>query len=310
MNTTDNIYRMSECGHCPKRLSYARLGYEPLPRPEWLDQAAEEGNWHEQRMKDELRADDIAVYGEQDELVIKQDGITLVGHRDGLCNDHGDEMLLECKSMSQQEFGRWMRGRWQEFPWYANQVVCYAIASGLDKVRYLVKNRNNGYLEDKTATLDELGGTSRLGIITRRLADVNNHVDLNTLVDCEYNPEKIECRRFCEFRHHCMPPPPVLAEDQEAELTQATTDWRRGKALIEEGEALVEPAKAILRLYTELTPDHKMIFDNVLSTVYPVHKVSYPKKEVEARLPTDILAEIAKVEDRWDCRITDLREKE
>jgi len=272
---------------------------------------AEEGKWHEQRLITELRADDIAVYGEQDELTISHDGIILLGHRDGVANDHGHEMLLEVKSMSQREFDRWMRGRWQEFPWYADQLAAYMEASGLDEALYLVKNRNTGYVDRQIERAADLQASIRVSMIIERLKVCEFYIGQGEPVPTySFDPEKIECRRFCEFKQHCMPPKPVLAEDQEAELWQATADWRRGDALIDEGKALVEPARAILRLYAELAPEHKMVFDNVLTTTYPIHKVSYAKKDVEASLPAEVLAEIAKIEDSWGCRITDLAGKE
>lgn len=309
MTTT---FRMSACGYCIKRLSYRRLGYEAPPKPPWLDQAAEEGKWHEQRLIAELRADDIAVYGEQDELIISRDDIVLLGHRDGIASNRDIDRLLEIKSMSQLEFDRWMRGRWQEFPWYADQLAVYMEASGLGEALYLVKNRNTGYVDRQVIEAADLQTSIRVSMIIERLKVCEYYIGQEKVPVPTYtfDPEKIECRRFCEFKQYCMPPKPVLAEDQEAELQQATADWRRGNALIDEGKVLMEPARATLRLYTELAPEHKMAFDNVLTSVYPVHRVSYAKKDVEARLPADVLAEIAKVDDSWGCRVTDLAKKE
>ena len=46
-------FRMSSAGKCPRALSAELLGYQAEEKPSWLEQAANEGNWHEKRIKDE-----------------------------------------------------------------------------------------------------------------------------------------------------------------------------------------------------------------------------------------------------------------
>ena len=80
------IYRMSGVGGCPRAISAERLGYESEEKPVYLDIAAREGQRHEIWMKEDLRANDIAVYGEQQELTLEFDTFKLVGHIDGILN--------------------------------------------------------------------------------------------------------------------------------------------------------------------------------------------------------------------------------
>ena len=54
MSSEKPVYRMSSAGYCPRRLSAARLEHEPAEAPAWLERAAEEGRWHEQRIVDLL----------------------------------------------------------------------------------------------------------------------------------------------------------------------------------------------------------------------------------------------------------------
>lgn len=53
------IYRISEAGQCPRKLSILRqldkFGISIPPAPDWLETAAEEGMWHEGRIVNELR---------------------------------------------------------------------------------------------------------------------------------------------------------------------------------------------------------------------------------------------------------------
>ena len=51
MQQDKSYYRMSSAGYCPRRLGAIRLGMEATPVPNWVQQSAEEGNWHEERIK-------------------------------------------------------------------------------------------------------------------------------------------------------------------------------------------------------------------------------------------------------------------
>jgi len=297
--------RMSSCGYCPRRLGYWRLGYAPLPTPDFLATSAEEGKWHEMRIKDELMADDIAVYDEQGELALEYPTFILTGHIDGKVNDHGNEQLLEVKSMSPFEFDRWSRGRWTEFPAYADQLTAYMEATKLGEALYIVKNRSTGYIDRQVIK----GQPTSFDKIIGRLTLVELLAQDRELFEAAFNPDSWECKR-CEYRNHCMPPLPVLAEDQEKALFKATEQWRKGKALTTEGYRLQDDAKAILRGYAELTPTQKLRFNGLMTSIYAVHSVVYAKTDVEKLLSPDTLAGIAKITDRRDCRVDDLEKKE
>ena len=138
---------MSSAGKCPRALSAQRLGYESTPAPEWLEKAAKEGNRHEGWIRDDLRLDYTAIYDDQKEITLDYPSFTLVGHPDGIIDNNGQKMLLEIKTMSQYEFDRWMKGKFEAFPQYADQVTCYMEATGLSQCLYVVKNRSSGYID-------------------------------------------------------------------------------------------------------------------------------------------------------------------
>ncbi len=123
-----SIYSMSSAGSCIRKLSAERLDKEVSPDSTALMQAAEEGYWHEKRIKDELRSERYLVTEAGVCPVCKAErgieregihvdieimaGIWLMGHLDGSVippeskECAGQHLVLEVKSMSQYQFDR------------------------------------------------------------------------------------------------------------------------------------------------------------------------------------------------------------
>ena len=108
----------------------------------------------------------------------------------------------------------------------------------------------------------------------------------------------------------CAPPPPVLAEDQEKQLTEVIAQYRAAKRQADAAAEIIDNARNVLRQYAEVSPTHSLTFDGLTTKIYPVKFVSYPKGDVERLLDADTLRSIAKVTERMDCRITDKAEPE
>ena len=312
MEDTRQLFRMSECGYCPRKLTYKYLGYKATEAPSWLMSSAEEGKWHELRLLDQLRQDDIAIYGEQTELTIPYPLIRLTGHPDAFENDHGIERVVECKSMSQGEYQRWMTQGFAAFPHYAAQITAYMAATGLP-CRLIVKNRNTGTVHglDPRDTQYFMEHPPRdINEIVLVLSDVAECIANKELYpNVEYQPDNVECKR-CQFGYLCVPPPPVLAEDQEKQLTEVIAQYRAAKRQADAAAEIIDNARNVLRQYAEVSPTHSLTFDGLTTKIYPVKFVSYPKGDVERLLDADTLRSIAKVTERMDCRITDKAEPE
>ena len=300
---------MSECGHCPRQLTYKYLNYPAAEIPLWLTTSANEGKLHEGWLLDQLRAADIAVYGEQDYLSIDTSLFLLEGHIDAYENDHGAERVVECKTMSQGEYQRWSTQGLEAFPQYAAQITAYMTASGLP-CRLIVKNRNTG----TTHGLDPRDGGYFFSTTPLVMADILYTLGLvaqsiqagKLYKGAQFDPDSLECKR-CRYAVLCTPPPPVLPEAQEAELRQAVADYRVAKAVADAAGETIDRVRNLLKQYTESSPTHSVMFDDLVAKVYPVRFVSYPKAEVEALLDKETLQRIAKVTERMDLRITDKR---
>lgn len=307
--STKQTFRMSECGHCPRQLTYKYLNYPAAELPVWLETSAREGKLHEGWLLDQLRADDIAVYGEQDYLSIDNSLFLLEGHIDGYENDHGIERIVECKTMSQGEYQRWSTQGLEAFPQYAAQITAYMTASGLP-CRLIVKNRNTGTTHglDSRDTAYFFSTTPMvMADILHTLSLVAQAIQAGKLYEgVQFDPDSLECKR-CRYAMLCTPPPPILAEDQEAELRKAVGEYRLAKATADSAAEVIDRARNVLRQYAETSPSHSLLFDDIVAKVYPVRFVSYPKAEVEALLDKETLQRIAKVTERMDLRITDKR---
>ena len=313
--TNKTIYRMSAAGACPKRLSATRLGLEPEPAPPWLETAALEGKWHEERVKQELRNTGYAVFDEQKEVVIKQPTFHLVGHIDGiLAGDPDGDKLLEVKSMSQFEFDRWMKDGFRGFPEYGDQLACYLLATGLKEALYIVKNRSSGYTDKRVIkyTANLYGGflvSDRITIISNKIAKVEDYATRGELYPADFNSDSIECRR-CEFKYLCLPKPKLINGTDEKILQMASERWREGKRLQARADELINSGKEILEAYAKEQPERKFVFDELLTNIIKTHKETYEKKALLQLFTPEQLAPALKITDYEYSSIKDLRKEE
>jgi hypothetical protein len=228
---------MSEIGHCATKIIAERLGKLKHPESPMLEASATEGNWHEERLVQELEAGTISiprlgkvkvkVHDRQQEQKIESDNWILLGHIDGRGTIETNllpiEVGLEFKSMAQYSFDRWLKGKFLEFPEYKIQLTCYKSTTKVPFI-YIVKNRNYGYvdvsfIEQLSTTIDE---------VKEKVAIIDSHVREKTLYHSkEFSEDDIECSR-CRFSY-CLPD--IMSVDPEAEDTI-------NKAIISHFEAL------------------------------------------------------------------------
>jgi CRISPR/Cas system-associated exonuclease Cas4 (RecB family) len=298
-------YRMSHVGTCPRALSAERLGLKSEALPAWLESSANEGKKHEEWIIEELQADDIAVTGRQMELVYRiTDNIGLLGHIDGIVNNHSDtKQLLEIKTMSQYEFDRWMRGGWSEFPQYATQLTCYMEALGIYKALYVVKNRNNGFIDKK-----EIVGTPEpMEAIVAELIEVEKCVAEGKLFPAEYDPVNTNCKR-CRYKQHCLEIVNVSEQEMPA-LSLAVINWRKGKLLEIEAKEFVDGAEEVFEQHSIAINKMKWKFENLVISLSENKAKPYYKKEIlESTLTTEQLEPalmFTKVWKKYALRITD-----
>ncbi len=299
------VYRMSGSGYCPRKLGAIRLEMEGEPFPKWLETSANEGNWHEKRIKDELVEQGYQVFGEQEELKIECDNFTLVGHIDGKVYTPDKVMqLLEIKSMSQYEFDRWMKNdRFAAFPQYACQIACYFRGTELDECLYIVKNRNNGYMDTSLISVKDFP----VEPIIKKIAEVEYLATDNKLVDVEFDSNSLECKR-CQFKLLCIPEITKMDIATREQLDMAVAEVRDGNKLLAEGTELYNRGKNKLYKHT-VASDLKKWQHNELAVllINVKEQTTYPKENLLEKYSAEELADIAKVKNGYSyLRLDDL----
>ena len=319
--TTDKgklIIRMSSSGHCIRALTAELSGkYEDIARPEpvWLAESATEGNMHEQWIKNQLFKDGFSVFDEQLELKIEQPEFILLGHIDGKCQNMREDVkniieLLEIKSMSQFEFQRWQKGKFDEFPYYASQLACYVTATELNDVRYIVKNRSSGYKDINLLNGLTLNGKPyQIKEVYDRCNLVAYHIEHNTLPEVEYDGSSLQCRR-CAFDKLCITDTNDLAElANDSTLIECANKYRESVVKLEELENTINEQKAIFKSHLLATGIKKprILCNNLAVQLVDVRpRINYPKKAMMQFITGDELLSIAEPKEGYSfVRIDD-----
>ncbi len=302
------IIPMSSSGDCPRALSAKLLSYPGKEKPKWLSTSAKEGTLHERDIKDQLRAEGIWIeenglcpicnrYGIHVE--IDCESFKLVGHMDGRIKYSGNiaPYKLECKSMSQYEFDRWMKNKFEAFPHYADQITCYGVADKNPVTLYVVKNRNNGYI-DRNLLLEY---PSNFEEIKARLFCVASAVNENKLCEAEYNPDSIWCYR-CDYQSLCLPVPKEIEPATIKELTEAINTRWRAKDNIAKLKELVENSETTIKNYLVTSKINKIKFAGwSISLSQGITITAYPKENlIEAGVTQRQLEEAKKVSEPFD----------
>lgn len=229
------VYRASSVGRSLRCLSAARQGYDPLPPPDYLVEAAEAGNRYELIAKTRLRSMGYVVAGEQGEIDYRVSDTALIrGHLDAAhCLSPGDETsrILEVKSMSQRVFDKWLSYGFERFPEYAAQVTSYMYAQAQRRGR-------EGYLEAVYAVINRATDDMDVRIITEPPADISqieqkvllveNFAELQQLPVCTGSQYQCDYNYLCDKNEIVFE---EVEEGTEAMLKSLGDEYREIKKL-------------------------------------------------------------------------------
>lgn len=309
------VVPMSSSGHCIRALSASYLQVEHKAFPSWLESTAEEGNIHEDAIKAKLRNKGYVIEDNREECKICKERygtgrkgihveidslhITLIGHLDGIIS-HPDNPLfgtriLECKSMSQNEFYRWTKGRFEEFPNYAAQLTCYMSAKNLSAY-YYVKNRNLG----NTDILEINQSPSNIIDIVSMLEVLNEYVSHGKLCDAEYKADNVECQR-CQFDKLCLPPPKEFNPEVMNNLKKNLEERDNIKQIVRDAYNRLDVLETDIKLYLKESGLKQRQFGYTISLTLNQTITTYPKDNlIEVGVTEEQLINAKKVGEPFD----------
>lgn len=293
------MYRISSLGNCPRALSAARLGHEPLPEPEFLKLAAREGERHERWVVKDLESEGWKISDRQREVKLSYPAFKLIGHVDGFAKRNGEQRLLEIKSMSRFRFASFTSAGFARFREYAFQITTYHRAVNLP-ILYVVKDRDSGKrmnLELDTPPLEwEQVYEAVLGVEIAVRKKQLYTVQMTDDFTC----------RICRYRYLCH-------EEEKAPVSLSTDVLRaaglRRRAMELETEAKELRAEADPILLTAAREKGKLTIDELAINYVPAgENVSYPVTELRKLVPADVLEKVKTIKPRGEyIRVEDLR---
>lgn len=266
------IYRASSLGNCIRSLVASRLEMEPLPHPDFLLKAFDEGNRNEPVILAELANRGYVLEhtgdGEQLETEIPiGDKIRIRCHPDGIgyANlDAGSRRVVEVKALARSTWDKFHSKGLDEFPYYKMQVSIEMHSTGLPCLFVVgLKNPDRDNLCDQFVVTLIDKPPIPLNVIKAKVIKVESLAKKGELPSCDFNQYP------CQFVH--------LHEDEEAgtgeigvdlEIDLLLTNYVRGQELEKEAKALKAPASEQIKKILESRGVEKIErLKHVISTV-------------------------------------------
>lgn len=280
------VYRASSVGRSLRCLSAARQGYDALPAPDYLIEAAEAGNRFEIVVKARLRESGYRISGEQGELAVEvAPGVLIRGHLDAShCLASGDDTdrILEVKSMSDRVWRSWIVNGFSAFPEYAAQISTYMVAEARRRnsptpipATYAVVNRESEELDIRTLDAPPVDFDS----IVQKLLIVEHFASIEQLPVCDSTSSY-----SCPYDYICDRHD-IMFEEVEAGTEAMLKDLGNKWVEVQKMAKVVEDKKADIntQIAVALGVREELKIDGFTFT----HKAPKPRKSLNiARLRT------------------------
>lgn len=304
-------FRMSMSGDCPRAISAYILGKKGKEIPSWLEQTAEEGKWHEERLINELSQGQVEIpaIGKEPVQIIERQreydyndakyALQITGHSDAvarLINPHyllPDKFVVEIKSKSRYEYSRWMRDKFSGFMNEFTQISCYSEMEGNCPVLFIVKNRDTGA---KSVNIIKPEMLIPFNDILSNHIEITEYLAENELFPKEPDFNTEECRR-CQYMNQCLVVSPDLDSLSDEELENARQNYNKGKELEEQAATYIDSARTIFKKQLNLLGMNKFRFKNLSISLSNVKRELIDKEIMKQILSQEDLTRIIKTEE-------------
>jgi hypothetical protein len=195
--------RLSSIGQCVRKQAYSLLGFE------------ENGKSIDSRAKmvffqGDLAECSIIALARQAGLKIRNFGLEqtavflsgVEGHPDGILELDGEEILVECKSMSSYSFKEFEKGILEEA--YELQIQAYLAALGLSRACVVALNKDAGVLAEQTHRIDHEKGLDILNRIKTLRASTKENLPARPYAPDEKGHLPWQCL-YCAYWQTCWP---------------------------------------------------------------------------------------------------------
>ena len=270
-----SINRMSESGTCPKALTAARLGYDPIAQTNDNQHALEYYSMLESVAANQMinegyilepsglcptcQSQGMERYGihvEIEALLFR-----LVGHMDRrMILGNGLRIPVEIKSIGRFTFQKMLNSSvFAVYPEYASQMACYLETqqtSGIywvlnrdtgDNIRLIVNDTNNILNSDNLINYNKFEKII-LPVTYQQVTDKLNDIELysqdNVLPEATIDDH---CR-WCKFKYLCIKEEPeiVAKEESDQTLVEAAELYKEGLKYKNMSEDALDQAKSVL----------------------------------------------------------------
>ncbi|MEM0135500.1 MAG: hypothetical protein QXU18_09825 [Thermoplasmatales archaeon] len=183
-----------------------RLGYTPDPDPAYLRITAHKGHLLEMAYKQSRRDRGARIVAEQLLVQVQVPGVRamITGHIDGIeITDR--PYLLEVKTMSEKQYGRWLMYNLSGFPNYLSQITVYSSKISLP-IKYVVILRKNAdeMIKNETYSVSILSKqkVATLGdgmeAIFKKIQKIESYAKRKKLVNCDSDYP------YCKLSYLCQ----------------------------------------------------------------------------------------------------------
>lgn len=241
------IYRASSLGNCIRSLVASRLEMEPMPHPEFLLKAFDEGNRNEpiilQHLNDNGYTLENTGEGEQLEVEIPiGTGIKIRCHPDGIGYkdlDVDQRRVIEAKAFGKTLWDKYHKTGIDSFPYYRMQVSIEMAGTGLPCLFVVgLKNVDEGMVCDQFVTTLIEKPPIGIGEIKLKVLQIEKWAKKGELPPCDY--DQYPCQFYHLHDEDNDQGGTVVDEDLEVDAILSV--YVKGQRLEKQGKELKKPA--------------------------------------------------------------------
>jgi len=214
------------CPHAIYKIWLGGSADEITPQQEML---MDDGKWQEEQTVQRLASRGIKIENRQMEVVVGKAMIR--GHIDGLVTLNGTTRLFEHKAMGYDRFSLLKQRRLEAFPGYRTQVQVYMLGLEVGECDFFAKHKDSCEPWDFIEPFDK--------VYAQQIVDWTDSIVLD-----KWEPQPELCPLCARCGFDCFGAILDMSGVKEASAPDMVEKWKKGKALVDVGEMLLDESRA------------------------------------------------------------------